>query len=436
MGPLPLVALLLFASPPPVGTLHSVNIQGAHTYSAEAIFKYSGLRIGQRISEADLENARQKLQGSELFQNVADGFKFGAGPNPPYDATFTVTEVEQLFPLRFEGLGAPPEEVRAYLKEHVPLYADRIPATQGVMARYTAVVGDFVLQKGGNKQKIKAELNNDDPKQLAVVFTPNTPGKIISRVIVTGNQAVDTGTILRAVNPMAVGVALSDTRLKTILDGAIKPLYAAKGYAAVSYPKIETEPEKSNLGIVVKVQIQEGPQFKFGPIRFRGSGLDEDEVRSNINFHPGSPYNGDQVENFRLDMTKRLKHRGYLDATMTAETEPDDTKRTVAVTYNIVPGGVYTFERLDIHGLDSQTQPVVEKLWGVKPGKPFNPEYPDFFLKRLAEQNLFENLKDVHSDYRPNEATHTVAVNLWFKGGPSDHPPTDPNANPNPNPPE
>ena len=436
MGPLSLFALLLFAAPPPPGVLHSVNIQGAHLYSADAIFRETGLKIGQKVSAADLETARQKLQATELFINVGDEFKFGAGPNPPYDATLTVTEVEQLFPLRFEGLGVPPEQLRAYLKEHVPLYADRIPGTEGVMARYTRAVGDFVSQNSATPHKIKAEINNDDPKQLAVVFTPNTPGKVISRVIVAGNQAVDTGAILRAVNPMAVGVPLSDMRLKVILDNAIKPLYAAKGYAAVSFPKIETEPSPSNLGVVVKVQIQEGPQFKFGPIRFRGSGLDEEEVRSNINFKPGAPYNGEQVENFRLEMTKRMKHRGLLDATMTVDTEPDETKRTVAVIYTVNPGGVYTFARLDIHGLDSQTQPVVEKLWGVKPGKPFNPDYPDFFLKRLGEQNLFENLKDVHSDYRPNEATHTVSVNLWFKGGQPDKPPVDPNANPNPTPPE
>ena len=77
--------------------------------------------------------------------------------------------------------------------------------------------------------KVKARVSNDDPKELAVLFAPDTPPPTISQVIVTGNQAVDTGTILRAVNQVAIGVPLSDTRLKLILDGAIKPLYAAKG---------------------------------------------------------------------------------------------------------------------------------------------------------------------------------------------------------------
>jgi outer membrane protein insertion porin family len=284
------------------------------------------------------------------------------------------------------------------------------------MRRYTATVQELV-SKSHPEIKVKAHISNDDPKQLAVLFTSNAPAPTISQVVVTGNQAIDTGTILRAVNQVAIGVPVSDTRIKMILDGAIKPLYAAKGYAAVSFPKVETEPSTINLGVVLKVDIKEGPAFKFGAIRFHGNGMDEEEIRSNIPFKPGQAFNSDQVDNFRLDMIHRMKRRGLLDANVTAETEPDDAKRQVNVTYNVVPGGVYNFERLDIRGLDIATEPVIAKLWGEKPGKPFNPEYPDFFLKRIQEQGLFDNLGKTESDYTADASTHNVTVHLYFKGG-------------------
>jgi outer membrane protein insertion porin family len=236
---------------------------------------------------------------------------------------------------------------------------------------------------------------------------------------VTGNQAVDTGTILRAVNQVAIGVPLSDTRLKLILDGAIRPLYAAKGYAAVTFPKIETEPSTTNRGVVVKVEIKDGPVFKVGAIRFHGSGLDEEEIRSNIPFKPGQAFNGKQVDEFRLDLVHRMKRRGLLDASVTTETQPDDSKRVVNVTYNVSAGAVYSFQKLDIEGLDINTEPVIARLWGVKPGKPFNPDYPDFFLKRVQEQGLFDNLADTRSDYTADAASHGVTVHLYFKGGKS-----------------
>ncbi|MFL6414342.1 MAG: POTRA domain-containing protein [Bryobacteraceae bacterium] len=265
--------------------------------------------------------------------------------------------------------------------------------------------------------KIKAQVSNDDPKELAVVFTTNAPAPIISQVQVSGNQAVDSGTLLRAVNQVAVGVPLSDTRLQMILDNAIKPLYAAKGYAAVTFPKIETEPSKSNLGVIVKVEIREGPQFKFGSIRFRGDGMDQEEIRSNIPYKPGQPFNGDQVENFRVDLMHRMKRRGLLDANITAETEPDNTKRSVNIIYNVTPGAVYSFQKLDIRGLDINTEPAIAKLWGEKPGTPFNPDYPEFFLKRVKEQGTLDNLADAKSDYSADNSTHNVTVYLKFKGG-------------------
>jgi outer membrane protein insertion porin family len=402
----------------PPGTLHSVTVKGNQLYAAADILKASGLHIGERITPQILEQARKTLQSTELFSNVSDEYRFTAGPSPLYDLTFQVTEIQQLFPIRFERLGADADSIEQYLRTHVQLYSDKIPGTEGVLNRYARAVQEFVAQANPNL-KIKAAISNDDPKQLTVLFTPDVPAPTVSQVIVTGNQAVDTGTILRAVNKVAIGTPLSDLRIKLILDGAIRPLYAAKGYAEVSFPKVETEPSKSNLGVIVKVTIADGPLFKFGLIRFHGSGMDEDEIRSNIPFKPGQPFNGDQVDNFRLDMLHRMKRRGLLDASVLAQTEVDDAKRTVNLTYSVMPGEVYSFKTLDVQGLDVTSAPVIETLWGEKPGHAFNPDYPDFFLKRVQEQGLFDNLGDTHSDYTADASTHNVTVHLYFKGGKS-----------------
>ena len=403
---------------PPPGTLHTVTIKGNRLYDSAEIVKQTGLKPGQHVTAAIIEEARHKLQATELFNNVSDEYRFSGSVPPAYDLTFNVVENEQLFPMRFDRLGVSADEIKSYLKSHVDLYSDRIPGTEAVLKRYTGAVQDFVRQKDP-ATKVKSLVSNDDPKELAVVFTTTSPAPTISQVLVTGNQAVDTGTILRAVNAVAVGVPLSDTRLKLILDGAIQPLYAAKGYAAVTFPKVETEPSKTNAGVIVKVEIKDGPLFKFGALRFRGNGLDEDEIRSNISFKQGQTYDGDKVTNFRIDLLHRLRRKGFLDASVTAEPEPDDEKRTVNVTYNVAPGAVYNFDKLDIHGLDATTEPAIAKLWGEKPGKPFNPDYPDFFLKRVQEQGYFENLANTNSDYTADASTHKVTVVLDFKGGES-----------------
>ncbi len=171
--------------------------------------------------------------------------------------------------------------------------------------------------------------------------------------------------------------------------------------------------------MIVKVTIQDGPLFTFGNLRFLGKGVEEDEIRSALNFKPGQTFDAEKMDNFRLELIHKMKRRGLLDANVTNETQPDDSKKAVNVIYHVVAGEVYNFGKLDIRGLDATTQPVIEKLWGEKPGHPFNPEYPDFFLKKVKEQGLFDNLADITSDYTPDVASHTVTVHLYFKGGKS-----------------
>jgi outer membrane protein assembly factor BamA len=400
---------------PPPGTLRTLTIKGNQLYSSADIVKVTGLHLQQRVTAAILEAARNKLLATDLFSNVTDAYRYSGIP-PGYDVTMEVTENDQRFPMAFERFPASADAIRQYLREHVPLYSDQIPGTDIVLHRYAAAIQDF-LGESKPGTKVRAQVSNEDPKQLTVLFTPDAPAPTIARVTVSGNQVVDTGTILRAVNSVAIGAPLTDTRLKMILNGAIKPVYAAKGYVAVTFPKIETEKAKDNLGMVVNVQIADGPQFKFGQIRFHGSGLDEEEIKSNISFRPGQVFNSELVDNFRVDLAHRLRRRGYLDASVNTETQQDDSKRLVNVTFDAVPGETYHFQRLDIQGLDVATQPTIEKLWGEKPGKPFNPDYPDFFLKRVQEQGLFDNLASTQSDYTADAATHGVTVHLYFKGG-------------------
>lgn len=403
---------------PPPGFLHELTVKGNSRYSSQEILKASGLHVGQHVDSAILEQARQTLQATELFNGVAFNFRYSSSVPPAYDVVYEVQENDQLFPMRFERLNVSPDAIRNYLKSHVEFYSDRIPGTAGVLNRYISAVQDFVRQTQPSV-KVKALVSNDDPQQLAVLFTPDVPAPTIYQVQVSGNQAVDTGAILRAVNQVAIGVPLSDVRIKMILDGAIRPLYAAKGYAAVTFPKVETVPATGNLGVILKVQILDGPVFKFGAIHFHGTGLDPDEIRSSIPFKPGQTFNGEQVDNFRIDMMHKMRRKGLLDASVTTETQTEASKRAVDITYNIVPGETYNFGTLDVKGLDASTEPVIEKLWGEKPGRPFNPDYPDFFLKKVEEQGIFDHLADTHSDYTADASTHSVVVHLYFKGGES-----------------
>jgi outer membrane protein assembly factor BamA len=409
------------ATPPAAkpGVIRTIQVTGNKIYSTDDILKALGLNPGDRVSPAILEAARQKVQGLDVFSTVGFQFKYDKSNPPNYDVVYTVAEDTQVLPLHFERLGAKPDDIRAYLKTHVVFYSDQIPGTASIVQRYRAAVQDYLTEELKSSLRVRATVATDEAGQLQVNFFPDAPIPSISQVDVTGNEAVDKGVILRAANDVAIGVPLTDARIKLILEGAIRPVYAARGYPLVTFPKVETEPAKTNSGVILKVTIHEGPKFNFGPLRFRGKGLEEEEIRSALTFKPGDPYSSDKVDSFRVELLKKMRRKGLLDATIDPETTPDEPKHIMNVVYNVVPGEPYKFQKLDIRGLDMTATPVIEKLWGEKPGQTFNPDYPDFFLKKVGEQGLFDNLASTQADYTADASTHNVTVHLYFKGGKS-----------------
>jgi hypothetical protein len=54
-------------------------------------------------------------------------------------------------------------------------------------------------------------------------------------------------------------------------------------------------------------------------------------------------------------------------------------------------------------------------LWGIKEGKPFDPDYPDYFLAQIREQGTFDDLGKTHSEPKVDEEKHVVDVTLNFQ---------------------
>jgi outer membrane protein insertion porin family len=411
----PQVAKQTPAKIPPPGVIHSINIEGARIYRMTDIMSVLGLSIGGHASNDIFRAAQARLLQTDLFSNVEYSFRFSYSHPPQYDVTFKISEYDQLFPLTFEDLGVPSDALRDYLRAHVSLYSDQIPPTNPVLKRYTDAAQAFLAQSK-SQLKVKAFVDSDDPDHPKVVIRPDRPLPRISGVVIAGNKAIATPVLMRAINEVAYGQRLSDDSLKLLLNKAVKPLYAAKGYVAVTFPTIQIEKSKEEEGYIVHVTIQEGPVFTFGNSAFRGGSFTPDDIRAMMHYKKGDVFDASKADQLRAAIAKSLRHDGHLNAQVTFQQEEDDKHDMVNLAYTIVPGPVYTFQMLEIHGLDIESEPAIRKLWAPKPGRPFDPDYPEYFLKRVREMGLFDNLGSTRSTYTPDESTHTVLVSLFFGG--------------------
>ena len=393
----------------------SLRVEGNNNYTDEQVIAMSGLRIGQVAGKNEFEAARDKLLSTGAFESV--GYKFGpaAGGNQ-YVATFEVLEVGQIFPYRFESLGADEQELRTWLRKSEPSLGEKIPATQQVLERVARSIEQF-LARSGNQQKVVGRLSPEAGNELAVVFQPaSLPA--VAEVNFEGNTVIKSRTLQQAVSGAAIGSIFTEPRFRQILDLSVRPLYEEQGYLRVAFPKISTAPVKDVNGIGVTVQIEEGAIFQLREVALTGALAGRRDLLKQGGFKLDEVANMTAVRKGVDDMVRSVQRSGHMKAKAETTRKLDDSAKTVDLAVQIDPGPQFAMGKLTIQGLDIQTEPHIRKLWALKGGKPFDIEYPDFFLKRIHEDQLFDNLGKTSASTKVDEQERTVDVTLVFKAEP------------------
>ena len=71
--------------------------------------------------------------------------------------------------------------------------------------------------------------------------------------------------------------------------------------------------------------------------------------------------------------------------------------------------------KLEIAGWTSPREPAIRKMWAIKTGAPFQPEYPESFLKDIRDQGIFDNLGKTRAETNIDEKSHVVNVTLYLQ---------------------
>ncbi len=395
--------------------VESITVVGNRNYSREQVVAIAGLKIGQLAGKAEFDAARDRLTATGVFETV--GYQFEPGPNKQgFAATFQVTEVEPSYPVRFEELGVPDKDLETLLKARDPLFSmTRVPATQPVMERYTAWIQEYLTSKG-LKEKIAGKVTLLGTEQFAILFRPARNLPAIAQITFQGNQVIPQTALREAVHLTAVGAPYTESSFRDLLDHAVRPLYEQRGRVRVAFVEVRAEPVSDVEGVHVFVKIDEGQSYSLGKVEIVGvSPVDPAVLIKAGDFKTADVANFDKINDGLDKIRKAVRRAGYLDAKLTSERSIDDAKKAVNLALQIEPGAQYTAGKLTVTGLDLTGEAEILRIWTLKEGKTFNPEYPDYFLNRIKEQALFEGLGDTKAETKIDAKTHIVDITLVFK---------------------
>jgi outer membrane protein insertion porin family len=403
------------STPAPAPTaypIESLTVEGNHAFPVEQILVAAGLRVGQSAGKSEFEAARDKLEATGAFDKVS--YRFAPSHDGEgYDVVFEVAEVAQLYSIRFEDLSARDDQLRAWLKQKDPLFGDKIPATKPVVDRYVAWISEF-LAAHGDHTAIAGKLSSAGGEDLALLFRPAKARPSIAHVLFTGTGDIPSGPLQTAMYGVAIGVLYEEPRFRQMLDAAARPIYEAHGMLRVTFPKIDIAPAKDVDGVTVTVQVVPGPVYNLDQVSFVGADYSRSEWKDLSKLKNNQTANFDEVKAAQDRIRADQRRAGHLDATSQVKRDVNDADHTVSIEFQIDPGPLYTLGKVDMVGLDIETEPEIRKMWGIAPGKPFNVEYPDHFLSRVKEGGVFDGLKTTRSETKINAARHTVDVTLYF----------------------
>jgi len=402
--------------------IESLAVTGNHIYSRDQVLAVAGLKIGQIAGKPEFDAARDRLVATGAFETV--GYRFQPGPGRGYAATFEVTEVQQAYPVRFEELHVSEKDLIADLRAHDPLFqSDKLAATQPVLERYARWIQVFVAGKGEPDEKFQGMLMPDGPEWV-ILFRPARDLPAVAQVTFEGNVVVPQNTLREAVAGAAIGAPYTEDSFRAILNASVRPVYEARGRVRVSFTKLRTEPVSDVKGIHVFVTVDEGESYELGKIAVDDPcPMDKSNLLREADFKTHDIANGERINAGLEKMRLALRRAGYMNAKVTMHRKLDDDKHLVDVFVDVDAGPQFLMGKLTLVGLDLNGEAEMKRIWTLQPGKPFNPDYPDLFLRRVKEEGIFDHLGNIKADTHLNESAHTADVTLTFSG-------QDPNAKP------
>ncbi len=393
--------------------IREIRVEGVKFYTVEQVIASSGMKVGDAATKVNFEKARDRVLATGCFESF--GWKYEPLEGGGMRATLQVTEPEQFLPWILDRVPVEPAAFSARAKQAYPLFADKLPPTDIMLQRAADVLQKMAAEKGLT-EPMAGRVTLIGKDQIGIVFGPKVAPPNVAQVKFVGARVIDPHYLVKALSDVAVGMPYIETNFRMVLESQIRPIYEAAGRLRATFPKLTLEPWTGGRGVVVTVQVEEGSPYALENIEVRGTSLSPQELKDEGQFKTGETVNFSEIGKGMQRIIDHLKSTGYMNAKYNASRRLNDEKKTVEVFVDVDAGPQYKFGKLLIKGLDLETEPVIRKIWAMKPGEPFRHGYGDMFLNQVRERGVFDNLGETKAEEKADDQSLLVDIVLTFKG--------------------
>ena len=397
----------LFMEPPRELEVASIRVEGIENEATKSfIAQTSGIEVGQHVTVPVDPVFGEAIRAIFRLGNYDDVKVYeGKRNGDKVDLVIQVKEVPRLGEYTFTGVR---KSHRKELKEKAPLLA-RMPVKLSEIERTEQVIKDFYRDKGQPMATVEVKQVEHPDNTVDVEFAVNRGPKVeVELIEITGNENVSARKIRKKMSTKQdtwwrfwKKAKFDRTKYAEDHDKVIAFLNENGYYdAQIAQDTVYLDPGntdggKGDPGMIVKMNIHEGPQYHIRRVEWEGNTLYPDDfLTASLGLQKGDIYNSKKLEenlyaNKRSsDVSSLYMNRGY----MTFRVQP--TVRVVEgdsldLSFDLSEGDIFEFGNVEIAGNDKTKDHVVRRELYTIPGQTFSRDAIQESIRRLMQLNYF-----------------------------------------------
>ncbi len=384
------------AAPPvakvPAGfTFSAVKVEGNTNVDAATIIAYLAVAKGTPVTEAQLNDAYQRIVASGLFQSVE---------LVPQKSSLLVrvTENPMIAAVDFQGNSRLDDKILSTLVKT----RSRQIYSPSVAEADAAAMAQAYRSQGRMAASVTPRLIRRANNQIDVVFEI-TEGAVaeIARISFVGNKAFSDYRLRQILSSKQAGILHNliqrDTYNTDRVDldkKLLSDFYLSRGYLDFQILDAGASYARDRGATFLTFTIQEGQSFRIGKVTTISEvpGVDPADFDKLRRLRPGVTYSPNVVQN-NVDALESLALKKGLNFVMV---EPrlnrNDRDGTVDVTFAIVKGQRAFVERIDIEGNTTTLDSVIRRQFATVEGDPMNPREIARAAERIRALGYFSDV--------------------------------------------
>jgi outer membrane protein assembly factor BamA len=363
------------------GKLSALTVKGAERISPPDIVATSGLSVGQTVSEDEVKRAVKRLGETGMFPQIVYRY---ASSSAGIRLEFQVQENHELVPARFDNfIWWTDAELRREVRARLPLFNGELPQAGSLPDDVAEVLQALVASRNVQGHVDYLRTGKLSGPIEGIVYSISAISAHIRAIEYTGGPAEITRQFNRA-GAELVGADYSHTRVHTVVEKALLPLYLQQGYLQAAFAEAEVTAvtgENQEFNVDLRLTVAPGPQFAYNGVEFIGNKVfPAAALERQIRLQRDHPANALQLAKDLTAMQQLYETRGYLKAVFKSGPQVDLAEKKVLYRIQVTEGEQYRFGVLEIEGLDLASVGRLTNAWSIRKGEVFDGSYPRRFL--------------------------------------------------------